>query len=157
MDAGPTSSDEKTAVLIFGLKPLDQDIVKCILWGLEEEGIPAELTEVSSGSAEDLAKQAADRSPLNVGIGINGMEEVVVLQHRDLPKEKPLFSVGIDDSDLEQLRNIGVNAARLVKGDPLVYPSGNMNGTDAHKPIRLSQKQLEELIVKVLADIAIER
>ncbi len=157
MDTNPTSPDEKTAVLIYGLKPLDQDTVECILWGLEEEGIPAELIEVLSGSAEDLAKQAADRSPLNVGIGINGMEEVVVLQHRDLPKEKPLFSVGIDDSDLEQLRNIGVNAARLVKGEPLVNPIGNVNGTDAHKPIRLSQEQLEELIVKVLAETVIER
>ena len=36
-----------------------------------------------------MAKQAADGSTLNVGIGINGHEEKAVLHHRDLPKERP--------------------------------------------------------------------
>lgn len=112
---------ERPAVWIFASRPMPEDAVSVILWGLEEEGIPAELSVVSAASAEALAKEAAAGSPLDVGIGVNGADEVAALHHRDLGSGRPLFSVATSASHAMQLRRLGTNAARLVKGNPLVF------------------------------------
>lgn len=98
-DMGPFATDRrKPAVSILIVQPVSAEIIEYILWGLEEEGIPYEIGALESGSAEAMAKQAADGSTLNVGIGINGHEEKAVLHHRDLPKERPSFSLGLKDA-----------------------------------------------------------
>ena len=58
--------------------------IQPILWGLEEEGIPAEVEKAASGEAVVLAKQAAHMSALNVGIAVDGVQGEIVLHHRDL-------------------------------------------------------------------------
>ena len=111
---------EMPAVGIFITPPISRDTVNYILWGLEEEGIPAELKEMEGESAAVLlSKLAADSSSLNVGIGMDKSE--VVLHHRDLPREKPLFSLGAEELNRTNLRCLGANAARLVKGNPLIF------------------------------------
>jgi hypothetical protein len=115
------SEQEKPAVWIFACPPVPEDIVRAILCGLEEEGIPAELRNVPEGRAEALAKQAADGSPLAVGIGVNGIEKVVALRLRELPSGRPLFELAAETCGIEELRRVGANAARLVKGDPLAH------------------------------------
>jgi hypothetical protein len=110
----------KPAVVILVVEPLSAETIAPILWGLEEEGVPAELYEVSGEEAEALAKEAADRSPLNVGIGINLNDSVISLHHRNLPRERPLFTLRSADLQPSPLRVLGKNAARLVKGEPLV-------------------------------------
>ncbi|MBI5014453.1 MAG: glycerol dehydratase reactivase beta/small subunit family protein [Deltaproteobacteria bacterium] len=115
------SEEEKPAVWIFACAPVPTGVVSAILWGLEEEGIPAEVREVPPSRAKTLAKQAAVGSRLDVGIGVSGFEKKVVLHHRDLPDSAPLFDLAIEGPGYESLRQVGANAARLVKGDPLAY------------------------------------
>jgi hypothetical protein len=120
-DTSPLARVErKPAVIILAVKPTPAETIAPILWGLEEEGVPAELHEVAGGEAEALAKEAADRSPLNVGIGINLNKLMVSLHHRNLPLERPLFTLRSAELHPAPLRMLGKNAARLVKGEPLV-------------------------------------
>lgn len=112
---------ERPAVWIFACPPMPEEIVWAILCGLEEEGIPALLRNVPEGPAEVLAKQAADGSPLAVGIGVSGLEKMVALSLRELPSDRPLFALAAEACGIEQLRRVGANAARLVKGDPLAH------------------------------------
>jgi len=157
-DIGPLTTDQKKpAVSILIVQPVSGELVEHVLWGLEEEGIPYEIVELESGITETIAKQAADASPLNVGIGINGKEGKAVLHHRDLPKEKPLFPVGLEDAQaLARLRILGINAARLVKGEPLVldieqvldaYPQSS---PDSRSP---EPNDLVKTITKVLMEL----
>jgi hypothetical protein len=113
------SDQDRPAVWILACPPVPEGIVWAILCGLEEEGIPAQLRNVPEGPAEALAKQAADGSPLAVGIGVSGMEKVVALRLRELPSGRPLFELAAETCGIEELRRVGANAARLVKGDPL--------------------------------------
>lgn len=108
------------AIWIFKAGSILTDSFQPVLWALEEEGIPFEIREVSNGPIVDLAKQAADGSPLNVGIYV-GEKGEVILHHRDLPTGTPLFSLTIKPWQPISLRRLGINAARLVKGQPLVY------------------------------------
>jgi len=112
------------AVRIFITPLVSREFINYILWGLEEEGIPAELKEMEAeSSAVLLAKLAADSSSLNVGIGIDKAE--VVLHHRDLLQENPLFSLGAEELNRTNLRCLGANAARLFKGNPLIFQDGS--------------------------------
>jgi hypothetical protein len=115
--------ERQPVVIILAVKPAPAETIAPILWGLEEEGVPAELYEVADGEAAALAKEAADRSPLNVGIGVNLNNLMVSLHHRNLPREWPLFTLRGPELQPACLRMLGKNAARLVKGEPLVLPS----------------------------------
>jgi hypothetical protein len=109
-------------VIILAVMPAPAATIAPLLWGLEEEGVPAELHEVAAGEAQTLAKEAAARSPLNVGIGINLNNLRVSLHHRNLPLQRPLFTLKNAEIQPAPLRVLGKNAARLVKGEPLVLP-----------------------------------
>lgn len=110
---------EMPAVWIFASPALPDGVMWAILCGLEEEGIPALLWDVPEGPAQVLAKQAADGSPLAVGIGVSGVEKRVALSLRELPSNRPLFELATETCGSDLLRGVGANAARLVKGDPL--------------------------------------
>ena len=100
-----------------------------------------------------LGKQAANHSPLNVGIGLNGVEKKIVLHHRDLPKDKPLFSLQGEEMQAEPLRRIGANAARLVKGNPMRL---NEMFQDQIKPADSAQLQedwLKEIVLRIMMEI----
>ena len=83
--------------------------------GLEEESIPYAITNTEHGDAKTLAFDAASHSRLRVGIGIT--QGAVALQIRNCPVENPVFLIDINSSPtLSQLRKLGTNAARAVKG-----------------------------------------
>lgn len=86
-----------------------------VQYGLEEEGVPWELTS-DTGSALELAWKAAQESRLEVGIGLDAQH--VVLHFAKLDPAEPLFSIPARSGE-ESLRSIGANAARLVKKVPL--------------------------------------
>ena len=153
--------EKKVAVLILARQPVPEEIINPILWGLEEEGIPVEFGEAASGSAEALGKQAANGSPLNVGIGINPTEQAVVLHHRDLPASEPLIFLRGGDNQPWRLRQLGLNAARLVKGDPLAFQTGDeLNSaypdpserSVTERPMRETE-ELQALLVQVLQEL----
>lgn len=85
-----------------------------VLLGIEEEGIPYDLQAEHCAEVLELAHNASLESRLGVGVGIS--KEGVVLQYEKLDKAAPLFRIKFYQTD--QFRNIGSNAARLVKKMP---------------------------------------
>jgi len=122
MISGRSKGDQiKPTVKIVVVEPVSKIILNCIGWGLEEENIPFEVKETMNDSAVLLAKKEADNSKLNIGICINGVSKKIILHHRDLVVDNPLFTIMVQDYKEENLKILGINAARLVKGKPLVF------------------------------------
>lgn len=111
------NASERPAIIIYSADDrLSEDIVKEILLGAEEEGVPAKTVMVEGETAEKLAQNAAIASALEVGIGVNGRN--AVLQFRKLPELKPVGEIK-ETIKTEEYRNLGANAARLAKKMPL--------------------------------------
>lgn len=140
------------AIWIFKARSVLTDSFQPVLWGMEEEGIPFEIREVSNGPIIDLAKQAADGSPLNVGIGIGGSGKVI-LHHHDLPTETPLFSLTTKPWQPVSLRRLGINAARLVKRQALVFCCDGASLAGVDDSLGNHQDESEELINLILDEI----
>jgi hypothetical protein len=88
-----------------------------VLYGIEEEGIPVELINSKATNPLYESYQGALESPLLVGVGV--MNDQVVVHYRNLPENSPVFQVErASTKDIETLRALGSNAARLVKGIP---------------------------------------
>lgn len=86
-----------------------------VLLGIEEEGIPFSIREQPADSLAQCAWQAAQHSPLLVGIACD--ESTLVVHYKNLPVPAPLFTLAQNQSHLAH-RHTGNNAARLVKGLP---------------------------------------
>ncbi|MDQ0379180.1 glycerol dehydratase reactivase beta/small subunit family protein [Amycolatopsis thermophila] len=79
--------------------------------GMEEEGVPVLVEEVSEGDAVALAFAAARLSSLDVGVGV---ADSVCVHHAKRPSGSPVLT-----GPLGRARVLGHNAARLVVGIPL--------------------------------------
>ncbi len=111
---------EKIGINVFYSSKIDFDKrLSNILWGIEEEEIPYILQSFDEVDAKELGYKGAKESKLQVGIGI-GKDEVT-LYHEKLDLDKPLFRYSID-SNGDILRALGVNGARLIKGNPFIIP-----------------------------------
>ncbi len=116
---------EPPAVVVW-LSPLvgtDPPLLREVLAGLEEEAVPAVVGVArppeDGGAPEDcvdLAERAAERSTLEVGVGVG--VDGVCLTHRALPTGSPLEH-RVAPVSLSQARRLGHDAARLVVGVPL--------------------------------------
>ncbi|WP_260508685.1 glycerol dehydratase reactivase beta/small subunit family protein [Mycolicibacterium farcinogenes] len=100
-------------VLSAGGRQVERDV----LAGIEEEGVPYLLIAGDAQAAADLARRAALRSPLHVGVGIGARGDVCV-QHSKLSDPLPELSSGPDTGAVSG-RELGHNAARIVVGLPL--------------------------------------
>lgn len=92
--------------------------IKEIMYGIEEEQVPFEIWK-EFHKAEDIvhtAYKAAIRSAFDVGMccATNG----IVIHHRKLKKQNPLFYFLNQHCNPKDARTLGINAARLVKGKP---------------------------------------
>jgi len=83
--------------------------------GLEEEGIPYEVYEMHNNDIKTLAYSAANHSRLRVGIGITATS--AALQIKNHPISKPVFLINLENNEL---RKLGQNAARAVKGGAFI-------------------------------------
>jgi hypothetical protein len=155
-DIAPLTEDRRPTVRIIACHASDREL-QPILWGLEEEGIPADVQDVSTGDAVALAKQAAHMSQLNVGIAVNGLEGSIILHHRDLSGECPLFTLPFKDVQSMELRLLGTNAARLVKGEPLVFPGDDLpcvgETTDPVARVQQDSDEILDLIVRTVLEL----
>lgn len=86
-----------------------------LTYGMEEEGIPWEEDAREGMDALALSWEAAQASRLEVGLGLD--RQFVVLHYSKLQQDQPLYRVPARQMD--QVRAIGANAARLVKKLPL--------------------------------------
>lgn len=92
----------------------DDKLIKEICAGMEEEGVPFEITKYTDSDVDMLCYEASKNSVLGVGIGV--INYLVAIQMSPLPKGKNLFR--IDHPTLIQGRLLGMNAARAVKRMP---------------------------------------
>ncbi len=98
-------------IIIKVYQPSDK-VLKEILTGIEEEGILYKvITEVMPQAETILGQTASGISQLEVGIGIWGERTVLYIKKI---KDKPLFIT------TTKHRALGQNAARYVKGNPLI-------------------------------------
>jgi hypothetical protein len=147
-----TNGKNKPAINVYYSKGLDGDrILNNILWGIEEEGIPYKTKQVEEGPVVELGYEAALDSILDVGIGI-GISGKVVLHHAKLDKTVPLFTSGVKVPDAA-LRTLGANAARLVKGIPFKFESGEKNEHCSKEESYESCMDVSSIVEEVLSRI----
>ena len=112
---------ESVGVVVFAaFEETDASFLSEILLGLEEEGLPYTVSRISTEARDirALAHQAAGTSAFEIGLCCS--DRGVVLHHAKLFLEKPIFHVPKASLNAKVARNLGMNAARLVKKQPLV-------------------------------------
>lgn len=102
--------------LFHAERQADSRAIEQILYGAEEEGVPVDTLAQPGDDACVLAFDAANASVLETGIGVSSEE--AVLQFRKIPMGQPIARARLDAGE-SALREIGANAARLVKKMPL--------------------------------------
>lgn len=115
------------AIIVMVACRQDDSRWRQLLLGMEEEGIPYHLhpapaedgapVEPDTRRLAFLAHLAASASPLAVGAAVSADELMVHDPH--LPAERPLFVLkDYGRLPAQEIRRLGANAARLVKGLP---------------------------------------
>ena len=107
----------KPTILLYATQHISADILKPVLYGIEEEGLPV-VIEFHSGTYMTLADLASRNSALSVGIGVD--DEGIVLTYKNIPAHQFIYRLTGYAQYPDSLRTLGVNAARLVKGNPFV-------------------------------------
>ena len=107
----------KPTILLYATQYISEDILKPLLYGIEEEGLPV-VIEFHSGTHMELANLASCNSALSVGIGVD--EQAIVLTYKNIPAHQFIYRLSGYSHYPNSLRTLGVNAARLVKGNPFV-------------------------------------
>lgn len=95
---------------------IEQRRIAEILHGMEEEGVPVEVTQHQEKNPLLLAHQASLESRLGVGVGV-GLDFVVITTEK-LPADRPYLVENLNRAQACD-RALGANAARLVKRMPL--------------------------------------
>jgi hypothetical protein len=93
-----------------------------VLHGMEEEGVPFDVTRHAELNPLELAAKASLESRLGIGIGI-GLDYVVITTEK-LPAAAPYLVATLNLTPASD-RAAGANAARLVKRMPLVTSPEN--------------------------------
>lgn len=87
-----------------------------VLHGIEEEGVPVEVTRHGELNPLLLAHEASLESRLGIGIGVS--LDFVVITTEKLPAGNPYLVENLNRASASD-RAAGANAARLVKRIPL--------------------------------------
>lgn len=103
------------SIYIYTRDQIGEKNLEYILLGIEEEGIPYLIKSFGDYNSNKLASMASDASLLGVGIGVDINN--VVLHQESLGPDRYVFSIDLN-SKPEKLRELGENAARIVKKVP---------------------------------------
>ena len=95
---------------------VDEARIAEVLHGVEEEGVPVEVTRHAELNPLLLAHEASQDSRLGSGIGIS-LDHVVITTEK-LSADRPYLAAILNRSAMSD-RRAGANAARLVKRMPL--------------------------------------
>jgi hypothetical protein len=95
---------------------IDESRIAEVLHGIEEEGVPVEVTRHEQLNPLLLAHEASLESRLGIGIGIS-LDHLVITTEK-LPADHP-YLVAVLNASPTIDRRAGANAARLVKRMPL--------------------------------------
>ena len=110
----------KPTILIFTVRP-DEVLLRELCAGIEEEGVLYDVISQPSGDAHTLAASASGMSMLGSGVALVGRS--LALHIKGMTTQSPLL--GHTDATGEQAREIGANAARVIKKLPLRLGDGN--------------------------------
>ena len=108
---------ERPTIGIRAGSDVPADRIDQIGFGMEEEGVPSLVTRGGSFDAAALAHEAAMASRLGVGVGVSTRQIVVTTEKLD--PARPYLTLDVD-ADWTHARDMGANAARLVKRMPLI-------------------------------------
>ncbi|WP_246333915.1 glycerol dehydratase reactivase beta/small subunit family protein [Thermoactinomyces mirandus] len=145
---------EIPAIRIFFNQNIEEAKFREILYGIEEETVPFIAEKTDKDSALHLGYQAAQSSRLGVGMGI-GNDQLAVLHYERLKEDKPLFQINLNDHPVN-LRVLGSNAARLVKGMPFKdFRDKHMLMPEQSKKVEeeLAREKIVSIIKKVLSEV----
>ena len=106
----------KPVILVYCTVPVEQGSIDNLFYGIEEEGIPFEVHDVAGQDACQAAHAASVESALSVGVGCDGRD--MYIHYKNLPENLFLFKLSNYSQHPLGLRVLGVNAARLAKGEP---------------------------------------
>lgn len=95
---------------------IDESRIAEVLHGIEEEGVPVEVTVHEQLNPLLLAHEASLESRLGIGIGIS-LDHLVITTEK-LPADHP-YLVAVLNASPTIDRRAGADAARLVKRMPL--------------------------------------
>lgn len=110
---------ERPSIRVHVHQAVDDARLIDLLLGMEEEGVPAEVSRHDELDPLVLAHDAAVQSRLGVGVGVSLDYAVVTLEK--LTAERPYLAEWWGADALHD-RMTGGNAARLVKRTPLRTP-----------------------------------
>lgn len=111
-----TNEYEERPTIVFGVRPGTHvgSNLKPFFYGIEEEQIPSAVKDIDVADVVERAYQSALNSRLSVGVANDGNR--IVVHYRNLKADQPLFDEQV--TSRQQMRDLGANAARLVKGIP---------------------------------------
>ncbi|MPQ43351.1 glycerol dehydratase reactivase beta/small subunit family protein [Clostridium tarantellae] len=109
---------DKPSIYIYCTSKVEKfEYFNDILWGIEEEELPFFVKYIENLNSQELSHRASKESRLGIGIGVD-KEGIICLTTNKLLKDEPLYILNISKNK-ENVRAIGTNSARLVKGLPL--------------------------------------
>ncbi|MEL4357524.1 MULTISPECIES: glycerol dehydratase reactivase beta/small subunit family protein [unclassified Luteococcus] len=114
--AAPPPKAPRPSIVVAVNATIQPEQLTELLLGIEEEGIPHDLTHSDEINPLTLAHQASTQSRLGVGIGLS--LEFAVVTTEKLPAGRPYIARHLNQRR-EWDRALGANAARIVKGVPL--------------------------------------
>jgi hypothetical protein len=109
-------SGERPTISLRLNERIPGDRIAEVLHGIEEEGVPVEVTTCPEQNPLVLAHDASLESRLGIGIGVS--LDFVVITTEKLPPGRPYLVENLNRAEASD-RAAGANAARLVKRMPL--------------------------------------
>jgi hypothetical protein len=94
------------------------ELVAAFLHGCEEESVPA-IAVSTTGSAEALARAAAEQSEISIGAGLDRAGCCALHDHRLGARDALIECHQCHKMSQLELRGLGVTAGRLVRGRPI--------------------------------------
>lgn len=94
-------------------------ILKELLAGIEEEGIPYDVKYLNLSEDTVLRDLYVESQKSRIGIAVAIINNRIILQNNKLKEEKPLIDITLTSQPQEKARIVGTNAARLYKVMPL--------------------------------------
>jgi len=113
----PPTSDLPAVVVAYRQHRGCAQALREVCAGIEEEGIHFRTVALEATNAAALAHEAASRSPLRVGVGVQEGELCVHIAA--LPADAPVERQTMSSHERACQRHVGHNGARLAKAMPL--------------------------------------